>query len=60
MQMRLRNYLLTTVFVNEHVLLRPRRMPHRPVWMTCEVKRVTRKEELLWKRANSGREKMAK
>jgi hypothetical protein len=44
--------------VEEHVPVRPRRAPHKPVWLTREVTRALRKKRKLWKRARCGPEEV--
>jgi hypothetical protein len=46
--------------VEQNVPMKPRRIPHKPVWMTWEVTRAIRKKRRLWKRAKCGQEEMAK
>jgi hypothetical protein len=44
--------------VEEHVPVRPRRAPHKPVWLTREVTRALRRKKKLWKRARCGPEEL--
>ncbi len=46
--------------MNEHVPIRPRRTPNRPVWVTREVLRAIRRKRRLWKKAKRGQKEMAK